>query len=160
MAYLDKVPTELNRDVYTYIEIDGHSIAEAMDHFGLAKRTIYMHLNKYRDLVPLPDDYVAKLRDRAKRIGDKALNVIEDNLSSDKPDMHTAIQTAKGTGAFVEKQEIETSLVVHSDISPEEQFRRIREEWAKRNPDFGLESGKLDITHQQIASIETPKSDS
>lgn len=156
MAFLDRSATELNRDVWTYVEIEGHTIQDAMEHFGIAKRTVYQHMSQYRDRNPLPDEYINNLRKRAKVIAQLGLDAIEDNLRSDKPDLHTALQVNKGTGVLIEKQEIETSLVVHSDISPEEQFRRIREEWAKRNPDFGLGGGKSDITPQQIANTKTP----
>lgn len=152
---IDERPTELNRDVWQYVEIDGHTIAEAMEHFNLTSPSIYRHIKRYRDGMPLPDDYVHRLRNRAKRIADKALDVIESNLDSDKPDMHTAIQTAKGTGAFVEKQEIETSLVVHDSVSPEERFRQIRDEWAKRNLDFHPEVPDSNTTSSQIPQPKT-----
>jgi hypothetical protein len=126
-----------------------------MDHFGMSKRSVYKHINTYRDRNPLPDDYVTKLRNRAKSIGAKALDVIEDNLSSDKPDMHTAIQTAKGTGAFVEKQEIETSLVVHDSISPEDRFKQISQAVLGRNPDIESKKPDCNIPPSQIAQSET-----
>lgn len=153
-----QIPTQLNCDVYTYVEIEDHSIAEAMVHFGMSKRSVYQHINTYRDRNPLPEDYVKRLRERAKAIGNKALIAIEDNLDSEKPDLHTALQVAKGTGVLVEKQEIETSLVVHDSVSPEERFKAIRDEWAKRNLDFHPEVPDSNTTPKVIANIET-KSD-
>lgn len=121
-----EVPTELNRDVWTYVEIDGHTKDEAAAHFGISKRMVYAHINRYRDRNPLPDDYVARLRSRAKAIANKALNAVEDNLDSDKPDLHAAIQIAKGTGVLVEKTETETTLYV-TEGDPNERFREVLE---------------------------------
>lgn len=126
MAYMDKPATELNRDVWTFVEIEGHTIQEAMDHFGIAKRTVYQHINQYRDRNPLPDAYIDNLRKRAKAIAAKGLKAIEDNLDGDKPDLHAAIQIAKGTGVLVEKTETETTLYV-TEGDPNERFREVLE---------------------------------
>lgn len=155
MAFLDRSATELNRDVWTYVEIEGHTIQDAMEHFGIAKRTVYQHMSQYRDRNPLPDEYINNLRKRAKVIAQLGLDAIEDNLRSDKPDLHTALQVNKGTGVLIEKQEIETSLVVHDTISPEDRFRQISQAVLGRNPDIGQPKPELDITSQQIANVKT-----
>lgn len=156
MARIETIPTEKNRDVWQYCVVEGHSRKEAADHFNLDESSICKHIKRYEDYMPLPEGYIDQLRNHAKRIAAKALDVIETNLGSEKPDMHTAIQVGKGTGVLVEKQEIETSLVVHDSVSPEERFRQIRDEWAKRNLDFHSESPDSNITPQQIAEVKTP----
>lgn len=155
MGYLDQPATELNCKVFTFVEIEGHSIQEAMDHFGIAKRTVYQHINTYRDRTPLPDSYLTKLRDRYLRVGDKALTKLEEYVDTDKPEPETMRKVVKDAGIGVERQEIETSLVVHDSVSPEERFRQIRDEWAKRNLDFHPEVPDSNTTSPQIPQSET-----
>lgn len=155
MARIETIPTEKNRDVWQYCVVEGHSRKEAADHFGLDESSICKHIKRYEDYMPLPEGYIDQLRNHAKRIAAKALDVIETNLGSEKPDMHTAIQVGKGTGVLVERQEIETSLVVHDSVSPEERFKAIRDEWARRNLDFASTASELDTTPKLISDVKT-----
>ena len=157
--HLDKQPTELNRDVYAFVELEGHTIEEAMEAFGIKRRTVYQHINTFRDRTPLPDDYLALLKNRAKYIASKALSVIETNLDSDKPDTHVAVQTAKGTGVFVEKSETEVRTQV-IEYDPEEAKRQAIESVLGRvNPDIQSEKSILNTPPLENPSTEKVNDD-
>ena len=155
MGHLDTPATELNCRVFTFVEIEGHTIQEAMVEFGIAKRTVYQHINQYRDRTPLPDSYLATLRDRYLRVGDKALTKLEEYVDTEKPEPETMRKVVKDAGIGVERQEIDTKLIVHDSVSPEERFKAIRDEWAKRNLDIGPKQADINTTPQVIANIET-----
>lgn len=149
-------PTDLNRDVWQYVEIDGHTKDEAMQHFGMAESTVNRHVKRYKDMMPLPDDYVAKLRNRAKRIAEKALDVLEDNMNSDKPETHAAIQVAKGTGVLVERTEVDATMYV-TDADPKQRFSEVLQkvQQGTANPDIDTKSDDLNIIPPQIADTES-----
>lgn len=125
LEYLEP-PTTLNRDVWQYVDIERHTIEEAARHFNLSESSIYRHVKKFKERMPLPDDYITLLRNRAKRLADLGLDAIEDNLLSGEPDLHTAVQVAKGTGILVEKIESEQVLYVTGE-DPEKRWREVLE---------------------------------
>lgn len=116
-------PTELNRDIFDYVEVQQHTAKEARDHFGVSLQAIYWHLGQFRQRCPLPPDYIERLRNACKQLAEKSLMVINKQLDeqmdkTEGTDATIAIKTARGNTVLVDQSNVQLTGTLESPSDP------------------------------------------
>lgn len=116
-------PTELNRDIFDYVEVQQHTAKEAAAYFSMSLQSIYWHLTQFKQRCPLPPDYIERLRNACKQLGNKAIMVIDKQLDeqlekTEGTDATIAVKALRGNTIMIEQSNVQLSGTLESPHDP------------------------------------------